>query len=174
MTIHYDYPDDYPLLKWSVVGICQWLTTKGTGKCVPSRVGLCGDISFDDLSKTEHSLDDLSALVFLILWLRLCHAYLPTNRCFVSGVFLQIPTTPETELCFEGTKSRCVTKNWSGSVSGYIGGLNETNKLDGITEFSWDMVVNNLSGSLTFELIVKSRGVPAGIYLLKDNITLKK
>ena len=37
----------------------------------------------------------------------------------------------------------------------YGGGWKETNELDDITRFVWDVVVNNLSGSLRFELIVE-------------------
>ena len=38
---------------------------------------------------------------------------------------------------------------------GYGGGWKETNELDDITRFVWDVVVNNLSVSLRFELIVE-------------------
>lgn len=62
---------------------------------------------------------------------------------------------PIQDCVFGETKSRSVTKNWSGSGSGYGGGWKETKELDDITGFGWDVVVNNLSGSLRFELIVK-------------------
>ena len=52
---------------------------------------------------------------------------------------------------FGETKSRSATKNWSGSGSGCGGGWKETNKLDEITRFGWEVVVNSLSGSLRVE-----------------------
>ena len=68
---------------------------------------------------------------------------------------------PKQDCAFGKTKSRSATKSWSGSGSGYGGGWKETNELgdtrslDKITPFGWDVVVNNLSGSLGFELILE-------------------
>ena len=62
---------------------------------------------------------------------------------------------PIQDCVFGETKSRSATKNWSASGSGYGGGWKENKELDDITGFGWNVVVNNLSGSLGFELIVK-------------------
>ena len=75
---------------------------------------------------------------------------------FLSVVYLrECRRQPKQDRVFGETKSRSETKNWSGSGSGYGGGWKETNELDDITGFGWDVVVNNLSGSLRFELIVE-------------------
>ena len=60
---------------------------------------------------------------------------------------------PKQDCDFGETKSRSATKNWSGSGSGYGGGSKKTSELDDVTGFGWDVVVSNLSGSLSFELI---------------------
>ena len=62
---------------------------------------------------------------------------------------------PIQDCVFGEIKSRSATKNWSGSGSGYGSGWKETKGLDDITGFGWDVVVNNLSGTIRFELIVE-------------------
>ena len=57
-----------------------------------------------------------------------------------------MPTTTKTGLRLWLSKS--ATKNLYGSGLGYGRGLKETNELDGITALGWDVVVDNLSGSL--------------------------
>ena len=75
---------------------------------------------------------------------------------FLSVVYLcECRRQPKQDCVYGETKSRSATKNWSGSGSEYGVGWKETNKLDDITGFSWDVVVNNISGSLRFELIVE-------------------
>ena len=75
---------------------------------------------------------------------------------FLSVVYLRECRRQPKQYCVFGeTKSRSATMNWSGSGSGYCGGWKETNELDDINQFVWDVVVSNLSGSLRFELIVE-------------------
>ena len=75
---------------------------------------------------------------------------------FLSEVYLrECRRQPKQDCVYGETKSRSATKNWSTSGSGYGGGWKETNTLDDITGFGWDVVVNNMSGSLRFELIVE-------------------
>ena len=75
---------------------------------------------------------------------------------FLSVLYLRkCPRQPKHDCVFEGTKSRSATKKWSGSGSRYGGGWKETNELDNITELGWDVVADNLSGSLRFELLVE-------------------
>ena len=50
---------------------------------------------------------------------------------------------------------RSATENWSGGGWAYGGGWKETDELDDSTRFGWEVVVNNLTGSLRFELIVE-------------------
>ena len=97
---------DNPTLKESVAGISQWLTNEGKEKYVSSSVGLCGNIRYDNLFYIEHGLDNLCALVFWFLGLRLSPAHFPEKDVFVSSVFLQMPTTTKTDCIFGGTKSR--------------------------------------------------------------------
>ena len=76
---------------------------------------------------------------------------------FLSVVYLrECRRKPKQDCAFGEIKSRSATTNWSGCGSGYRGGWNETNELYDINHFVWDVVVSsNLSGSLTFELIVE-------------------
>ena len=75
---------------------------------------------------------------------------------FLSVVYLCEGRRQPIQACVFGeTKSRSAAKNWSGSGAGYGGGWKEINELDDITGFGWDVVVNNLSGSLRIELIVE-------------------
>ena len=71
---------------------------------------------------------------------------------FLSVVYLRgCWRQPNQDCDFGEIKSRSATKNWSASGSGCGGGCKETNKLDEITQFGWEVVVNSLSGSLRFE-----------------------
>ena len=64
-TVRISYDD--PILKESVAGISQRLKTECREKYVSSKVGLCGNIRYDNLSYIDHGLDDLFALAFWIL-----------------------------------------------------------------------------------------------------------
>ena len=70
----------------------------------------------------------------------------------LSVVYLcECPRQAKQDCVYGKTNSRSATKNWSGSGSGYGGGWKETNGLDDITGFGWDVVVNNISGSFRFD-----------------------
>ena len=61
-TVRIFYDD--PTLKGSVAGISQRMKNEDRKKYVSSSLGVCGNISYDNLSHVEHGLDNLCALVF--------------------------------------------------------------------------------------------------------------
>ena len=150
-TVRISYDD--PTLKESVAGISKRLKAEGREKYISSSVNLCGNIRYDNLSyivtKAKPRAFSNKPMFLSLVYFRKCRRQ------------------PKQDSAFGGTKSRSATKNWSGNGCGYGVSWRETNELDDITGFCWDVFVNNLSGSLRFELTV-DRDSESGVLKVPD------